>query len=743
MPIYALTNDIYIGSVNNPTYHFQNSQISLNSPSGTFALDVIGNELSIDTFTVTVRMTEDDLYDALYDSLDSQLFDSTDDELYALVYADITTLRDFLQAAPYGTPVWWYVSGSFYVKGYLKSIDRVSKYGFKLTCTSGVGLLDTVMHSGGLYSNTPITTVLSSIVNGAFSYTVSAAVQASTVYGHLPYDTARNNLHRLLFATGAALQKGSSSNDYVIDYLGETVTAIPSSRIALQGSVEYQLPSNRVEITEHAFFESASQPTETLFDNTAEVAALGLLVVFDAPVVVSTLATTGTLTVNSSGVNFAVVSGVGTLTGKYYTHTTQVDVLENNPDNEPLRVRRVTDNELITALNARNVARRVLSYYQSAKQVKAKILCDAEKCGKLYQFTDSFGELTRGYMAKMDTLITSVKGANCTLIEGFEPGSGGNNFLHRQEIKASGTFTVPNDIPIISNGKGYVRLVLIQGGTGGQGGYDGSVGLGQSDMIYSSSTGSRTYGYRNGENVAQQGGNPGAAGTQGKVYVIEMLVAPGEVITWNIGVGGAGGARNGGAGSAGTHTTASSTNIGTVSSASGNVLAGFFDPMTGNVFASPGDAGVTGGDGGAAGGVNGFSGSGTAGTYNGGAGGAGASGSIDEYSYGMASGGGGGGGAYGALGNNGGAASIYNYYPMWVQSGNGGTGADALAPAQPTYGNGGTGGNGGGAGGNAGGCATYVDPDADYYDLRVGAAGVAGHGSVGGQGGDGLGIVYW
>lgn len=67
MPIYALTNDIYIGSVNNPTYHFQNPQIALNSPSGTFALDVIGNELSIDTFTVTVRMTEDDLYDALYD----------------------------------------------------------------------------------------------------------------------------------------------------------------------------------------------------------------------------------------------------------------------------------------------------------------------------------------------------------------------------------------------------------------------------------------------------------------------------------------------------------------------------------------------------------------------------------------------------------------------------------------------------------------------------------------------------
>lgn len=752
----ALTNDIYIGSVSDPLYHFTNDDATLGSFNGTFALDVIGNELSIDTFTVTIRMTEDDLYDALYDSLGSQLTDSTGDALYALTYDGITTLRDFMTAIPFGTPVWWYVSGSFYVKGYLKSIDRVSKYGFKLTCISGVGLLDTPMHEGGMYRGVPITTVLSSIIGGAFSYTVSAAVQASLVYGHLKYKTCRENLHELLFAMGAGLHKGTSTTDYVIDYLGDTVSQIPSSRIALQGSVDYQLPSNRVEITEHAFFESASQPTETLFDNTSEAAVDGLLVLFDKPVVVSTLTTTGTLTVSSSGVNFAVVSGVGTLTGKYYVHTTQVDVLENNPRNEPLRVRRVTENELISALNVRNVARRVLSYYQSAKQVKARIICDNEICGQLYQFTDSFGDTTKGYMAKMDTLITSVKGANCVLVDGFEAGAGGNNYLHRQTFTTSGTWTVPLDIPIVQDGKGYVRFVVVQGGTGGTGGYDGADGLGRDDMIYGDpqwGAYSVGWGYYQGVNVPKAGGNAGTAGTQGKVYIIDKLVSPGEVITWNIGNGGVGGARNGGAGTAGGHTTATSANIGTVTSADGQVINGYVDPMTGDVFATAGLDGIKGGDGAAVDSVgsNAFEGDGLAGQavdgVQGGVGGHGAS-TVDpgvpQY-HAEAAGGAGGGAAYGAIGGDGTDATA-TVYPSAYQAtgGDGGHGADALAPSKPTYGTGGAGGNGGGAGGNAGGSVAWSEQyEYSPFSVSPGAAGVGGHGSVGGQGGDGLGIAYW
>lgn len=768
-----LTNDIYVGDIVSPTYHFRNPGVELGSYKGSFALDVIGNELSIDQFTVTVRWTEADLYNHFITSEDDDFVLGNDDDFLVLFRDDVSPqLKDFMKELPFGTPVWWYVDNTFYSKGYLKSVDRVSREGFKITCVSGVGLLDTDTHPGDLYQNASITDVLTSIIGGAFVYTVSSAVQNNArIFGRLPYDTRRNNLHRLLFATGAALMRGDENTDYVIDYLPNTITDVPASRVALQGSVDYQTPSNRVEITEHAFFQTANDQTVTLFDNTSEVVADHLLVVFDGAAY--NLGTTGTMTINDSGVNFAVVSGLGTLTGKYYVHTTQIDVLENNPNNDPVRVRRVETNELVTALNAKNVAKRVLSYYQSAKTVRAKIITDGERCGNLIRFTDSFGDLTQAYLSRQDSVVTTVIGAQCQLVEGFEPGSGGNNFLYRQEITASGTWTVPDGVT-------FIRIALIGGGNGGQGGYDGAEGAykyksssifdpgepggevtREYTVIYEDALVIFACGYANAEQRIPAGGNPGSAGQQSKTYVIEQAVTPGEVITFSIGVGGSGGARNGGSGTAGTPTSASSTSIGTVSSNDGVASQGYFDPMTGDVYATPGLAGIKGGNGGrttttslyGTDGGNGYSGE-NAGNYNGGAGGAGISRNLTDYGYtylSKAAGGGGGGGAYGAAGSPGGNATFVarhwegdTYYGDRLTSGAGGNGANALPHPKPTYGCGGGGGNGGGAGGNCGG----VDGLDGHYTSDVFTdykhqGGSAGRGSVGGAGGDGIAVIYW
>jgi hypothetical protein len=773
---YALSNDIYIGSVIDPLYHFENVQIVMNSAKGVFALDVIGNELSVDQFSVVIRWTEDDMFDGFITSDDKVFQTSTNDDLLVLQYAGASTeLKDFLKELPFGTPVWWYVNSSFYAKGYLKSVDRQSKNSFKLTCVSGVGLLDTSMHPGNLYQNAAIQDVLASIIGGAFSYTVSDAVKnTARVYGRLPYDTRRNNLHRLLFASGAALMRGMANNDYVIDYLSTTITDVPASRVALLGSVQYQLPSNRAEITEHAFFQTANDPVETLFDNTSETAADHLTVIFDGAAY--DLATTGNMTINESGVNYAIVSGLGTLTGKYYVHTTQIDVLENRPNNEPVRVRRVTENELITALNARNVSRRVLSYYQSAKTVKAKILTQGEKCGNLLRFNDSFGDLTTAYLSKADTLVTTVIGAQCQLIEGFQPGNNGNNFLHRQAITANGNFTIPAGVT-------FIRVALIGGAQGGQGGYDGEEGAykrkgtdpiwdpgepgGELTSEYKTIVEDYLWmyymGYANGDQRIPAGGNPGASGQQAKVYVVEHAVTPGEVISFIVGSGGAGGTRNGGIGALGTPTTASSTSLGFVSSENGLASQGYFDPMTGDAFATPGIAGLKGGNGGRTDtislvgnqGGNGLSG-GSSGSYNGGAGGTGIIRNLSDYGHtelSKVSGGGGGGGAYGVAGSPGGNATFEpahtdpntgTRYGDRLTSGAGGNGANALPPPKPTYGVGGGGGNGGGAGGNCGGVAGldgyYVSDVATTYKHQGGAAGL---GSIGGAGGDGIAVIYW
>lgn len=763
-----LQNDIYIGSLEDPLYHIVQNEVREEAPRGVFSLDLIGNQLSVDTFSIPVRWTEDDFYAGLDDSNGDDLYTANDERLLALAIEGVSPqLKSFMQELPFGTPVWWYVDNTFYTKGYLKSVDRVSKYGFKITCVSGIGLLDSTMHPGGLYQGTPIATVVSSIIGGAFTCNVSGAVQSTLVYGRLPYDTRRNNLHRLLFATGATIRKyGGTTLDYYIDYLSDEVKEVPSSRVALQGSVQYQLPSNKVEVTEHSFFYQSSAPTETLFDNTNEAAANGLTVVFESPVYVPSLATTGSLVVNESGVNYAVVSGVGTLTGKYYTHTTQLMQLANNPNDEPERVRRVTDNELVTALNSRNVAKRVLSYYQSAKTVKAKILLEDEECGDYLQFRDAFGDFTAAYLSRMDALVTSVIGAQCQLIEGFIPSTPGNNYTHRQAITASGTWTVPDGVT-------FVRIVLIGGGQGGQGGYDGGNGAGGPFNVAGGLQYTEVqvlvpqdpnpprveYGrmyYYNSQPAAGVGGNAGSAGVAGKVYVFERSVTPGEVLTFNIGQGGQGGARNGGAGSSGSASTVSSASIGSESSESGVVGTGYYDPFTGNAYALPGTGGIRGGDGGqtnvdnlaAWNGYNGKSGAG-AGNYAGGVGGAGIRKAADN-SYGLeysASGGGGGGAAYGANGGAGGAGTYepryYEepyIYPSVTRGGDGGKGANASAPAKPTYGCAGNGGNGGGGGGNGGGCFSWPD----YSGTVVaGDAGLGGNGSVGGAGGDGLGLVYF
>lgn len=736
-----LTNDIYVGSVSDPLYHFTNANAELSGFKGSFALDVIGNELSIDQFSVVVRPDD-----------------------------NVTDIKNFLMELPYGTPVWWYVDGSFYAKGYLKSRDRVQKNGFRLTCVSGVGLLDTTMHVGGIYVATPITTVLASAIGGAFSYTVSQAVQNVLVYGRLPYAARRSNLHQILFSTGAALIKGDANTDYVIDFLSDSITDVPASRVSIQGSVNYQLPSNRVEITEHAYFYDSSVPTETLFDNTAETAADNLTVVFESPVYVSTLATTGTLTISESGVNYAVVSGQGTLTGKYYTHTTNLRVLTNNPNNERERVRRVENCELVTAINSLNVARRVLSYYQSAKTVKAKLLVDGERCGQLIRMTDAFGDLTQAYMAKMDTLVTSVIGAQCQLIEGFQPGSGGNVFTHRLAVDRAyiaahgNTMLMPAD---------YVKIVVIGGGNGGNGGYDGEEGqykykgthpiwdpgeggeVIKSNYIIDDFRYLQTC-YYDGQTVAS-GGAGNNAGSRGKVYAVERSAVVGETITFNIGVGGAGGARNGGAGSVGTPTTVSAPSIGTISSESGLAAAPYFDPFTGDAYALAGIAGIAGGSGGAVdtvsdlgnNGASGLPGAGISG-FAGGAGGSGMTISIRAGSTytGYLSGGGGGGAAYGSNGGAGGNVTVTTdvgqYHTTYYGSGVGGAGANALPHPKPTYGSGGGGGNGGGGGGNCGGvknCFRGFDNEDGAGYAHVGGA--AGQGSVGGEGGDGVAIIYW
>lgn len=760
-----IENDFYIGSVNAPLYHFSNRSIVLNSITGVFTCDPLSNELPIDTFSFTVRFR----YDAnlVYAPVGDSGYMDTNDELYRLESSGVAQYADFVPLGsdrlidsntrtfrvfngyaagdyldlPYGTPVWWYLGGAFYRKGYIKSVDRVSRYCWKITAISGVGLLDSKDHVGGLYTGQTFSAIARNIIGGAFGVYFSPTLAAIPMYGHLPYAKARKNLHELCFAIGAVLKRRNASTDYLCTFLDSTEISVPPSRVAIGGSVNRELPSNAVEVTEHGFYQADTDQTIVLFNNTTGVAADRQTVIFkDSPIY--DLQTSVSLVIDESSVNHAVVSGIGILTGKPYTHTRQLVRLSNRRSGEPERLRTVSNCELISSVNSSNTARRVLGYYSAAKTVQAKMHLEGEDVGTTISTNDPFGELITSIIKKETVLATTVLGATVELVDGYVPGNEGNTYNNRQFFDASGSFVVPA-------GVNTVKLVLIGGGSGGQGGYNGRRGLGAGNGVVEFQNGSgkgvEGWKYRYDQSPAA-GGSGGAAGIAGKVYVIEVEVVPGSTLSIFTGTGGAGGAANGGAGSVGTASTVTIPNVGEISSDSGLVTSGYFDVIGQITYASPGVAGQAGANGGMAdgGNVEGHSGAaglsgGSVGSWTGGSGAAGAISDTDTYC--RASGGGGGGAAIGSNGFNGTAGYIERTF--FPHGGDGGAGADAAAPEAVFFGNGGSGGNGGGGGGNGGCSQVYweiIYPSDAHY---AGAPGAGGSGSVGSKGGDGCVIIYY
>lgn len=746
------------------------------------------------TFYLTCSAAYDSTFEITGMAINGQLLYGTV-PLGRILLCKAYTGKEYLTDVAFGTPCWWSVDGTVMAKGYVKTIERTSRRSWQITCCSGVGLLDEKYHAGGIYDGAKARDVLASIIGSSFPYGITTGVGNTLIYGWLPYDTARANLHRLLFAIGASLTKGVNV-DYNVVYLSESIKTVPSSRVALGGSVKLQLPATGVEVTEHSFsyLPDITEPV-TLYDNSQGDTGVAnhLTVVFPDPVEPESLTSTGSLTIEERDVNFAVVSGVGTLTGIPYIHNRTVVAVG---DVSGSRVKRVTDNALVSAANSINVARRVLSYFQSAETISAKIQLSGEQPGNNLRLTDAWGEPVLAYLSKMTVSVTGVKAASCELVEGYFPGNNGNKFTHRVVITADGTWTVPEGVDV-------VRVVLIQGGSGGSGGQNGHDGWGgfpsegdpldgQLSRVYDYAEPPvypvpgdhtivevRSYVYGADRQRGEPGGAAGIPGASGKILVTTQGVAEGDVLTFTVGAGGAGGASGGGFGAVGGETSvicSTAAEPWEASSADGAISEIGYHDTLGNVdLALPGEVGHDGGAGGtsdaqstqfANSGAKGNNGK-AVGQYAGGAGGKGVA--VDG-GWGFiggtndtASGGGGGGAAWGARGGAGGNARYIKTFisdeePRFnIFSGAGGNGANAVAPAKPAYGCGGGGGNGGGSGGNVGGTLVFVwqsleaNAAQDFLGLRTNGyvpvyrygGGLGGSGSAGGDGGDGVAIIYY
>ena len=666
----------------------------------------------------------------------------------------------------YGVPVLLNRGSRLIGKYYMSKLTRVGPTQYRISCVSAIGVLDKSQHFGGVYRAVNVPDILSEIIAGVIPYTVGPEYSKVKVYGWLPVGTRRENLHQVLFAIGAAVSQDDKGDPLFTPFRSNAYTPIPEDRVFMGGDVKYPEDITKVSVCEHSFAITNGDKIETLFDGPiiAEevVTPLGAketggIVIFREPCDKNSLTATG-CSILERGVNYAVLSpsAAAKLEGKPYTHTIrQVNYPpESAGKSSASQENRITvdDATLVSYANAENVAKRVYSYYNSAKTVTADIVVEDERPGTAVELEDPFGDPTRGLIKSMDVNLSHLFRASTEIVSGYTPEKPGNYYTNVVVLTEDGNWTVPPEA------KDKIRVALIGGGEGGWSGLPGKAS--RSGGSYGGNS-YRGYGHgRPGE-----GGKPGTPGRGGKVHVISLAVKPGDTFPVTIGKGGKGASTSSGESIQGS--LGGATCFGSHSSALGSYTSGYSEDSSGEVYAQQGEAGVAGGSG------SGWSGEGDparssnnlvqGSTVVGPDGTSYGPGSNSSHHYESHSAGGrhhnagygggcGGGAAVGRSGNPGttNGSAYASSYQVTATGAPGGSGATPIKPPshQGSYGRGGDGGHGGGGGGGGSWSEinwTETDKLKPPSDRTVHPAPSApgGLGGEGGDGEDGCVIIYY
>lgn len=610
----AIQNKIYLRAVNDSTYSFTGKNVISVEPAE--SVDIMANKLAVDVAEITIEYTRGSGPD--------------------------------IRALPYGTPVWHYIGNTLQRKMYVNTIDRLTKTRYKINAISAIGILDKQYHKGGVYTGTTVASLLTELIDGTVPYTYDTDVGETKIFGWLPYATKRDNLHQILFAENISIVRNANGDMHFTFLRPGTPVTIPESRIFQGASVNYPSVATRIDVTEHSFQYVSTNERVTLIDNANSSPASHKLFVFDtAPVYLGSILADG-LTVEEVGVNYAIVSGQGTLTGiPYYDKkSTVTKTRSSGGQNNTVSISDIT---LITGINSENVAERMLSYYTSRETVQAEVKLDGEKVGGIYSFVDKFGDTVQAYLGKITAKISSFVRANCEFVAGYMPNVFGNNFTHWAYVTGNGYIE-------IQEGTTLARFVIIGGGNGGS---SGLKGLDNNNDLQAGGV----------------GGEAGFGGNGGRIREVVLHNPPAGRYICAVGTGGTAGrqcastqSRNvGGSGNASTVTTPSGTVYSSADSAAYVSKNGIKNLFTEAVYAKKGRDGCKGGNGGrgsTAG--NGEKGedvvwNGT--TYQGGAGGRGLKFKFSKVDQTITNGGAGGSGAMPfQAGGDGGSVSVIDYY---------------------------------------------------------------------------------
>lgn len=714
--MFAIPNKIVIGDVESPILTFENDAIKeVLEETG---ISAVGEELYIDQFMPTIRYVLYVRYQIV----------PKDDNIYGgILSADgkiICSKWNYdLRDIPYGTPTRFYTNGRPTGVFYCESVTRESGDLFKFNCVSAVGMMDNQWHVGGVYTGKRFDAVIAEILGTEYEYEIDSDVAQTQVYGWLPYDTRRNNLHQLLVAYGVIISKSDIGKMLFVFPNAHDTYDIPRNRIFDSGSVKYGDTASRVEVTEHSYHYLSTAEDEVLYDTQGESLA-ETTVTFDHPIYPDsiTVSEDGDMTISAKGANYAIIQGSGILKGKPYVHNTKL-LTKNNPNARTEKVVTVKDATLITLANSDNCLDRISDYYFNTTVVTQAIVVNEERVGRRYNIENPFKEKMIGFLSRMLTNTSSFRRAECDFIANYTPTASGAAFGHCVILELTDTeqrWNIPDSV--YQKDVQQIRCVLIGRGSDGASGSDGEAGGSSTDE----------------GGAGGKGGKGGKGGSGGKVLSATINCESLAFIRYKNADG----------------NTVLYVADDIYSSADGHASSsGFAELFSGAVYALPGIDGIDGAAGGkggrnppvggspkpaAAGGDVEYNGT----VYKGGAGGkfSNVSGSTLGISSNLTvkfGGVGGGGAAYGAAGQNG-NSGLYS-------DDRGGDGANALSPNATLngYGNGGNGGHGGGGGGG-GAVADYWNHEySTLISVATDTGGDPGLGSAGTHGNAGCLIIYY
>ena len=556
----ARKNQIYIGSLDNPTFYFENDQIQVCPVSQTVAL--VGQELCIDVFTPVVADSGEHMYDIYrFRSSDGEQIKTGVGQTYA-IDMEYNPAGSSLINLPKDTPVWYYHQDELVGKFYIRSVTRKAKNQYELDCVSAIGLLDRKMHGGGLFRNSTFGTVLEDILaedlhgtgDPVIDYAIDDEVAELPVSGWLPYASKRNNLYQLIFAYGVNIVKnydGSPRFTFLYTRPSDDMLPLETGDIYNGGSVEYDKAYSQIVVSEHTYVAVTDIEPVTLFDNTNGSSVSNEEIWFDqAPVIISSLETTGSLTVIYATENSVTLTGQGVLTGKPYTHSVHTVSMRNQDAPEEKTVS-VNDCTMVNVINSQNLLNRLYAYYcrdVNIRKVTNALVYTDERCGKLYKFKNPYGEDEVAFLANMEINASSVNKADCEWIAAYEPAGQAGLYSHvvvlkpewdeeEQEYVYEGDWEVPEGVT-------EFKAVLIGGGTGGGSGWPGENGqdaYAYTEVEQGDDLSARWFGAEGGD-----GGNGGSGGTPGRVKtVLVENVTEGDSFHYVLGEGGEGGASTG------------------------------------------------------------------------------------------------------------------------------------------------------------------------------------------------------